>query len=59
MVESFVGGEKDVASAEVSRVIYYFHSQSKANLTKAEQKEMRILLPRLIVGYRNRKRMSR
>ena len=51
------------------RVIYYFHNESlalfmlnvfakneKANLTKAEQNEMRVLLPRLIAGYQ--KRMS-
>ena len=51
------------------RVIYYFHNESlplfllnvfakneKANLTKAEQNEMKILVPRLIAGYQ--KRMS-
>lgn len=49
------------------RVIYYFHNESlplfllnvfakneKANLTKAEQKEMKALLPRLVAGYRKR-----
>lgn len=52
------------------RVIYYFHNESlplfllnvfakneKANLSRAEQNEMRVLLPRLIEGYQ--KRMSR
>jgi len=51
------------------RVIFYFHNESlplfllnvfakneKANLTKAEQNEMRALLPKLIAGYQ--KRMS-
>ena len=51
------------------RVIYYFHDEAmplfllnvfakneKANLTKAEQNEIRSLLPRLVAGYR--KRMS-
>jgi hypothetical protein len=49
------------------RIIYYFHDESlplfllnvfakneKANLTKAEQNEMKMLLPRLIAGYRKR-----
>lgn len=47
------------------RVIYYFHDESlplflfnvfakneKVNLTKAEQNEMRSLIPRLVEGYR-------
>ncbi len=51
------------------RVIYYFHNESlpifllsvfskseKTDLTKAEQNEMKALLPRLVTGYR--KRMS-
>ena len=50
-------------------MIYYFHDEAmplfllnvfakneKANLTKAEQNEIRSLLPRLVAGYR--KRMS-
>ena len=50
-----------------SRVIYYYHDASiplfllnvfakneKANLTKAERKEMKGLLPRLVAGYRRR-----
>jgi hypothetical protein len=49
------------------RVIYYFHDESlplfllsvfakneKANLTKSEQNEMRMLMPRLVAGYRRR-----
>ena len=49
------------------RVIYYYHNESlplfllsvfakneKANLTTAEQNQMKILLPRLVAGYRNR-----
>ena len=49
------------------RVIYYYHNESlplfllnvfakneRANLTKAEQNEMKALLPRLIAGYRKR-----
>ena len=49
------------------RVIYYYHDESlplfllsvfakneKANLTKAEQNQMKILLPRLVAGYRKR-----
>lgn len=49
------------------RVIYYFHDESlplfllsvyakneKVNLTKAEQNEMRLLMPRLVAGYRRR-----
>jgi hypothetical protein len=49
------------------RVVYYYHNESlplflisvfakneKANLTKAEQNEMRALLPRLAAGYRKR-----
>jgi len=49
------------------RVIYYFHDDQlplflltvfakneQANLTKAEQNEMRALLPRLVDGYRRR-----
>ena len=49
------------------RVIYYFHDEAmplfllnvfakneKANLTKAEQNEIRSLLPRLVAGYRKR-----
>ena len=52
------------------RVIYYFHNESlplfllnvfakneKANLTKAEQNERKVLLPRLVAGYQ--RRMSR
>ena len=49
------------------RVIYYFHNESlplfllnvfakneKADLTRAEQNEMKMLLPRLIAGYQKR-----
>ena len=49
------------------RVIYYFHNEAmplfllnvfakneKVNLTKAEQNEIRTLLPRLVAGYRKR-----
>ena len=49
------------------RAIYYYHSESlplfllnvfakneKANLTKAERSEMKVLLPRLVSGYRKR-----
>ena len=49
------------------RVIYYYHNESlplfllnvfakneKANLTKAERNEMKLLLPRLVRGYRKR-----
>ena len=49
------------------RVIYYYHDESlplfllsvfakneKANLTKAELNQMKILLPRLVAGYRKR-----
>ena len=49
------------------RVIYYYHDEQlplfllsifakneKANLTKAEQNEMRVLVPRLVEGYRKR-----
>jgi len=52
------------------RVVYYYHNESlplflislfakseKANLTKAEQNEMRALLPRLVAGYRKRMRI--
>ena len=52
------------------RVIYYYHNESiplfllnvfakneKANLTKSEQNEMKVLLPRLVAGYQ--KRMSK
>ena len=48
-------------------MIYYYHDESlplfllsvfakneKANLTKAEQNQMKILLPRLVAGYRKR-----
>lgn len=48
-------------------VIYYYHDESlplfllsvfakneKTNLTKAEQNQMKILLPRLVAGYRKR-----
>ncbi len=48
-------------------MIYYFHNESlplfllnvfakneKANLTKAEQNEMKVLLPRLVTGYQRR-----
>ncbi len=48
-------------------MIYYFHDESmplfllnvfakneKANLTKAEQNEMRALVPRLVAGYRSK-----
>ena len=51
-----------------TRAIYYYHDESlpvfllsvfakneKANLTKAERNEIRKLLPRLVVGYRNRR----
>jgi hypothetical protein len=47
------------------RVIYHYHNESvplfmlnvfaknaKANLTKAEQNEMKALLPRLVAGYK-------
>jgi len=41
-----------------ARVIYYYHNESakneKANLTKAEQNEMKALLPRLVAGYQKR-----
>lgn len=50
------------------RVIYYFHDESiplfllnvfakneKSDLTKAEQNEMKALLPRLVAAYRNNK----
>jgi len=50
------------------RVIYYYYNESlplflisvfpkneKTNLTKAEQNEMKALLPRLVAGYRQRK----
>ena len=49
------------------RIIYYYHSQSlplfllnvfakneKPDLTKAQRNEMRMLLPRLVAGYRKR-----
>jgi len=49
------------------RAIYYYHDESlplflldvyakneKENLTKAERDEIRVLLPRLIAGYRKR-----
>ena len=52
------------------RVIYYYHDASlpvfllsvfakneKANLTKAEQNHMKILLPRLVAGYRKRMKL--
>ena len=48
-------------------MIYYYHDEQlplfllsifakneKANLTKAEQNEMRVLVPRLVEGYRKR-----
>ena len=51
-------------------MIYYYHNESiplfllnvfakneKANLTKSEQNEMKVLLPRLVAGYQ--KRMSK
>jgi|GEM_PF-5131966 len=31
-----------------------FAKNEKANLTKAEQNEMRVLMPRLVEGYRKR-----
>ena len=50
-----------------ARVIYYYHNETlplfllnvfakneKANLTKAEQNEMKLLLPRLVAGYQRR-----
>jgi hypothetical protein len=49
------------------RVIYYYHSEAlplfllnvfakneKANLSKAERNELRLLVPRLVAGYQRR-----